>query len=41
MESRQAITKQELDEAKLHRVLGCQQVFEQKVVGAINRHFTC
>jgi len=41
MESLLAITKQELDEAKLHGVIACQQVFELKVVGAINRHFTC
>lgn len=36
-----AITKQELDEAKPFSVIACQQVLERKVVGAINRHFTC
>lgn len=41
MESLLAIIKQELDEAKLHRVTACQQVFELKVVGAIKRHLTC
>lgn len=41
MQSLLAITNQELDEAKLRRVIACQQVFELKVVGAINRHFTC
>lgn len=41
MESLPAIIKQELDEAELHRVIACQQVFELKAVGAINRHLTC
>lgn len=41
MESLLTIIKQETDEAELHRVITCQQVFELRVVGAINRHLTC